>query len=252
MNPTWQTADGSIRLYCADCLSILPQLEAGSVVTDPPYGNRNTFGKQYRTDGIRTLQFAWDGPHVNTAVVSALEMATRDAEAFFCFCGISQVSELELVLSSRFTVKPAAWVKNCPPPALPGNWWPSGFELAIYGYRSGAWFGDTNTSRSNVFRTDTYRFGSRANEKVDHPTQKWLPLMDHIVRSVSRPLATCLDPFMGSGTTGVACIRTGRRFIGIEIEPKYFAIAVKRIEAELNRTPLFEPPVAIQKHLIDL
>ncbi len=55
--------------------------------------------------------------------------------------------------------------------------------------------------------------------------------------------------FMGSGTTGVACVRTGRRFIGIEKEPRYFDIAVKRIEAELNRAPLFEPPPMIQKTL---
>ena len=55
---------------------------------------------------------------------------------------------------------------------------------------------------------------------------------------------------MGSGTTGVACVRTGRRFIGIEKEPKYFAIAVKRIEAELNRFPLLEPEtVAKQREL---
>jgi len=51
---------------------------------------------------------------------------------------------------------------------------------------------------------------------------------------------TILDPFMGSGTTGVACIRTGRRFMGIEISEQYFDIAVKRIEAELNRFPLLE------------
>jgi site-specific DNA-methyltransferase (adenine-specific)/modification methylase len=54
---------------------------------------------------------------------------------------------------------------------------------------------------------------------------------------------------MGSGTTGVACVRTGRRFIGIEREPKYFEIAVKRIEAELNRVPLFEPKPKVQSEL---
>jgi DNA modification methylase len=58
---------------------------------------------------------------------------------------------------------------------------------------------------------------------------------------------TILDPFMGSGTTGVACLRTGRRFIGIEIEPRYFDIAVKRIEAELNRHPLLEPKQNVHK-----
>jgi DNA modification methylase len=60
-----------------------------------------------------------------------------------------------------------------------------------------------------------------------------------------------LDPFMGSGTTGVACVRTGRKFIGIEKEPKYFDIAVKRIEAELSRMPLFEDaPAVVQKELL--
>jgi DNA modification methylase len=62
---------------------------------------------------------------------------------------------------------------------------------------------------------------------------------------------TVLDPFMGSGTTGVACVRTGRKFIGIEKEPKYFDIAVKRIEAELSRMPLFEDaPAVVQKELL--
>ena len=56
---------------------------------------------------------------------------------------------------------------------------------------------------------------------------------------------------MGSGTTGVACVRTGRKFIGIEKEPKYFDIAVKRIEAELTRAPLFdESPAIVQRELI--
>jgi site-specific DNA-methyltransferase (adenine-specific) len=70
--------------------------------------------------------------------------------------------------------------------------------------------------------------------------------------SLPADCVTILDPFMGSGTTGVACIRTGRRFIGIEKEPKYFEIAVKRIEAELQRHTLFEePPKIVQRSLID-
>jgi site-specific DNA-methyltransferase (adenine-specific)/modification methylase len=60
---------------------------------------------------------------------------------------------------------------------------------------------------------------------------------------------TVLDPFMGSGTTGVACVRLGRQFIGVEKEERYFDIAVKRIEAELNRTPLFDPK-PVQRELI--
>jgi DNA modification methylase len=63
-----------------------------------------------------------------------------------------------------------------------------------------------------------------------------------LVQLVGRENHTILDPFMGSGTTGVAAIRLGMNFIGIEIDPHYFAIAEKRINAELNRHPLFEPP----------
>lgn len=63
---------------------------------------------------------------------------------------------------------------------------------------------------------------------------------------------TILDPFMGSGTTGVACIRLGRKFIGIERERKYFDIAVKRITEELDRLRLFEPPpVIVQRTMFD-
>ena len=146
------------------------------------------------------------------------------------------------------TPKPLAWVKKCPPPAMKGNWWPSGFELGVYAYDSGAWFGDANTKRSNVFVFDSYRFGQPG--KVEHPTQKPLGLMVRLVGGVVPPGGACLDPFMGSGTTGVACIRMDRRFMGIEIEPRYFDIAVKRIEAELNRTPLFDSKPQIRQEVL--
>ena len=70
-----------------------------------------------------------------------------------------------------------------------------------------------------------------------HKSQKPLKLILGLIAELDAQVI--LDPFMGSGTTGVACVRTGRSFIGIEKEPKYFDIAVKRIEAELNRFPLF-------------
>ena len=62
----------------------------------------------------------------------------------------------------------------------------------------------------------------------------------YIVQSIVAPGCVAIDPFMGSGTTGVACVRTGRKFIGVEIDEGYFNIAVKRIKAELSRQPLLE------------
>lgn len=79
-----------------------------------------------------------------------------------------------------------------------------------------------------------------AAECVDHPTQKPNKLVRNLV---NRTEGTILDPFMGSGTTGVACAKLGRRFIGVEIEPKYFDIACKRIEEAYKQPDMFiEPP----------
>ncbi len=70
----------------------------------------------------------------------------------------------------------------------------------------------------------------RFNTEVgSHPTQKPVALMEYMVKTYSDAGDTVLDPFMGSGTTGVACVKTGRKFIGIEKEPKYFEIAKRRI-----------------------
>ena len=88
---------------------------------------------------------------------------------------------------------------------------------------------------------DVWRF--KLERECVHPTQKPIALMRHIVKVSSRQGSTVLDPFMGSGTTGVACARLGRKFIGIEIEPKYFDIACKRIEDAYRQGDMFiEPP----------
>ncbi len=248
--PEWQTEDGSIRLYHGDYLEILPTLEPGSVdalVTDPPYSIANEFGEQNRLDGTRKLQWSWDNEctpeYIAMRVGASLDSLKRSA-SFACWCGDDQVGLLLHEFRSRnFIPKKMAWVKKCPPPAMKGNWWPSGFELGFYGYRNSAWFGDNDPKRCNVWLHDSYRYGQPG--KVDHPTQKPLKLMEMLVNSIVPPAGLAIDSFMGSGTTGVACVILGRRFIGIEKERKYFDIAVKRITDELGKTRLFEPPPKI-------
>lgn len=75
------------------------------------------------------------------------------------------------------------------------------------------------------------------NEKTDHPTQKPVALYEYLIKTYTNPGETVLDFTMGSGTTGVACIQTGRNFIGVEMDAKYFEIAKRRIEAA--QPPLF-------------
>lgn len=233
---------GDATLYLGDCREILPTLgRVDAVISDPPYGIAHKFGSAIGSDGgRRTLQFAWDGPQTIPVVLQSVELAAPLADAQFWFCGLEQASHISaLLLAAGMVSKPAAWVKECPPPAGLGNWWPSGYELAVYAYRSGAWFGDDDPKRSNVFVADSYRHGQPG--KVDHPTQKPLGLIERIVSALVRPDGVALDCFMGSGTTGVAALRLGRRFIGIEIEPRYFDIACRRIEAEHRRPRLALP-----------
>ena len=100
------------------------------------------------------------------------------------------------------------------------------------------------------FRRDWSGFSRLASVgKSSHPNEKPVELMAWCVEMTTA--GTILDPFMGSGTTGVACVRTGRKFLGVEKEEKYFRIACKRIQDELERYPLLEQaPSIIQRDLL--
>jgi site-specific DNA-methyltransferase (adenine-specific) len=114
---------------------------------------------------------------------------------------------------------------------------------------AGMAFGDSGGA-SRFFYCAKASRGERGQGNT-HPTIKPLKLMEWLCRLTATPTGgTVLDPFLGSGTTALACLRTGRRCIGIERDPGYVAIAVKRIEAELNRAPLFDPPTPVQGELV--
>ena len=223
-----------ITLYHGDCLDVLPGLEPGSVdviYADPPYGIALRLGEMKGSSGTRKLQFDWDTPVVVDDVRSGLTSAFRVAHSragCFVWVGFDTAERyVEPARRAGFTVKPAAWVKKCPPPAGKGNWWPSGFELAYYGYRTGANFSDDDTKRCNVWVADSYRHGQPG--KVNHPTQKPLQLVGRHLAALTPPAGIVLDPFAGSGTTLVAAKTLGLRAIGIELEEEYCEIAADRL-----------------------
>ena len=233
---------GDATLYMGDCLDILPTLQkVDAVITDPPYEIRNKFGTS-DLYGTRRMEFHFDEAGVTDAVVlPAIHAALERATSFHIFCDPEQYAGLAAIARVLgFTPKPWAKQKLCAPPPMPGNWWPSAFELAMYGYKPGAYFGDQTAGRKNLMVFDSYRHGIRASEKVAHPTQKWLPMMVYLVNAITPPGGTVLDAFMGSGTTGVAAAELGRSFIGIEREQAYFDIACRRIEQAYKQRPLFE------------
>lgn len=231
---------GGITIYHGDSkevLSDLPLSEDGYnvMVTDPPYSLPWRYGTNNSPKGNRKMEFDFDKEgNATPGVLDIISLYLHRYKALHVFCGAMQYGQIaQLVLNHGMTVKPWVWVKKCHPPAAPGNWWPSGFELAMYGFKQGAWFGDQNPSRCNVYHSDTYRHGIRAYEKVGHPTQKWLPMIRFIIESIVPPDGVVVDPFMGSGTTLRAAKDLGRKAIGIEIEERYCEVAAKRLSQEV-------------------
>ena len=226
MNPTWQSDDGSIQLYCADCLAVLPTLAAGSVdavVTDPPYGiilsgKRAKMRGGGQTTRLLTYSTAFDDTpdYIKSTVLPALAECKRIARSVALTPGIRNLwlyppaDDLGGFYSAASTGV-GRWGFTCIMPIL------------YYGkdpYLS-ACMGSRPNSCGQTYPND-------ANEQ-EHPCAKPIRMIRWLVERTSLPRCAVLDPFMGSGTTGVACVQTGRRFIGIEIEPKYFDIAVRRI-----------------------
>lgn len=111
-----------------------------------------------------------------------------------------------------------------------------GTKTSIYGKADKETFYDS----SSRYPTQLLEIRNRTEGKL-HPTQKPVALMEYLIKTYTNEGDTVLDFTMGSGTTGVACVNTGRRFIGIELDPGYFAIAEKRIQeaqdAQADRSP---------------
>ena len=112
------------------------------------------------------------------------------------------------------------------------------------------------TSHARAIRKFTWTWAGFIRQQPEeryHPTQKPLALMAWVIQNYTPQGATVFDPFMGSGTTGVACVRTGRRFIGCEIDPTYYAIAQRRIAEAQMQPPLFphEPQAKHEQLALD-
>ncbi len=206
-------------LYLGDCREILPLLpKVDAVVTDPPYGL-----------GKRMSGGTWA-----TKATHYADMHKWDLEANQAW--IDDILELRVPSiiwgANYFSVPPSRQWLIWKKPHFPTM---ADCELA--------WCSEDGNAR--VFD------GLRSYGEKTHPTEKPLPLMEWCLDTFPKA-RTILDPFMGSGTTGVACAKLGRRFIGIELEPRYFDIACKRIDDAYRQPRLFkdEPPKPKQETLI--
>jgi site-specific DNA-methyltransferase (adenine-specific) len=207
---------GNATLYLGDCRDILPTLpKVDAVITDIPYGEVNR-----KSSGLRNLDKG--AADVETCSLEEVLSLLLLGQSAYVWCGTEQVSELRAgLVAAGYSTRLGVWEKSNPSPMNGQYLWLSALECCVYGKRAGAHFAEF--CKPPVWRGPTA-------EKDDHPTPKPVWLMERQILASVRPGGYVLDGFMGSGTTGVACMNLGRSFIGIEREPKYFDIACRRIE----------------------
>jgi len=234
---------GPCRLIQGDCLDVLPMLgKVDAVVTDPPYGVN--LGKTDGTGGKHGLtRGAYLGtedtyPEFVSMVVPRISTAIRIAKRAAVFTG-PHIHEQDKPDAIGGVYCSAACGRH--------SWGFKNFlPVLLYGVAPDLQFGAKYPTA----------IASNATAKENcHPCPKPLEWMEWLVLLASRDAEVILDPFMGSGTTGVACIRTDRQFIGIEKEPKYFDIACKRItdawQLKCSELPFDDVPKLRQRELVE-
>lgn len=204
---------GEATLYLGDCRDVLPFIQfADALITDPPYGlgdrwkgGRATTRARWKlNDGGELMAWDDDAPEEIPEIVAHARKSIIWGGHYF-----------KLPPSRAWLV----WNK------IIRNWSSGECELA--------W-----TNLDQPVRAFDYSHGELATEGKVHPTQKPLPLMKWCLSFVP-DAELILDPYMGSGSTGVAAVKAGRRFIGIERDPKFFAIACRRIRDAYAQPDLF-------------
>jgi DNA modification methylase len=239
---------GDCTLYLGDCLEVMPTLDkVNHIISDPPYEK-----EAHRPD--RRVQ------NKNGLIAGALsfEKITDDIRENVCFLASDIINgwfiafcQAEGVAPWRDCIeaanmkykRPMIWIKPDGMPQFNGQCAGMGYESMV-----SAWAGKGRSYWNGGGRHGVFTFPKDEGVKPVHETQKPIKLMLELTQLFTNEQETILDPFMGSGTTGVACAKLGRKFIGIELDEDYFNIACERIKKAYEQPDLFiETPSKIEQ-----
>lgn len=237
-------------MYRGDCIDVMQTLdEVDHVICDPPYekeahtkarrllkdatqrkGARNT-GEVRKID--QPLEISFAAITEDERSLAAEDMAKVAKRWVIAFCQIEAVGKwrTSFELSGLEWVRGGIWRKPNGMPQMTGDRPAVGFECLAIAHPNGRKKKWNGGGKHAVW---TYPVDQNVGGvgRHEHPTQKPIALMIDLVSDFTDPGETILDPFAGSGTTGVACLRLGRRFIGVEKDEKYFELACERLRAE--------------------
>jgi len=237
----------NFEIHHGDCLRLLRGMEPKSVdhiITDPPYEEeahtrgRRLLGKQ--TNGKRTVEYGaldFDRLTDEHREESARLMVAVCRGWLLVFCQAEAVSAWRDAIEAgggRY-MRAMVWIKPDGAPQFTGDRPGMGYESIV-----AAWCGDGRSSWNGGGRHGVFRHAQRdSNHPKEHMTQKPVALMRELVSLFTNPGQTIADPYMGSGTTGVAAIGLGRGFIGAEMESRHVSTAKSRIEVAAAQGSLF-------------
>ena len=215
----------NIELIQGDCLELMKNIEDGSidlVITDPPYGINLTpqreNGKFKNTKVINDDNLNW-----LSTLVDELYRVSKNTVCIFC--GWQTIDKFKLAFEKKFIVKNIlVWNKDW---FGMGNNYRPNYELILLLCKT-----NVKTKSKNKSNILTYR--RLSPQKMKHSCEKPIPLLEDLILELSDENNIILDCFMGSGSTGEACLCNNRKFIGVEIDEKYFNIAKDRIEKCLD------------------
>lgn len=226
---------GNATLYLADCMDVLPSIDkVDAVITDPPYG----VGFKYKShdDSPESYEGGYDNWLMN--IIGLCEKKCTPGSPVFIWQSGTHMHKFSkrflrdwrlFVAAKNFVqMRPTAMQWSFDPVIV---WWIDGEK---------PWSEGTANRDFHIANTAPI-IGQASNIERGHPCPRPLDQVIHIVNQWCKHKSIVLDPFMGSGTTGVAAIQMGRKFIGIEREESYFNIACERIEQATKQASLFEP-----------
>lgn len=206
---------------CFDGLKRIPSNSVQLVLTDIPYNEVNR-----DSNGLRNL----DKKEADVLDIDVCELTRllcdKTSGSIYMFCGINQVSDIRRTMDEQgLSTRLLIWEKTNPSPMNGEKLWLSGIECCVYGKKSGATF---NARCKNAVLKFPTQQGSI------HPTMKPVKLFEHLIRISSNIDDVVLDPFMGSGTTAVACLQNCRKFIGFELCKDYYDASIERVNKITN------------------
>ncbi|MCD6085519.1 site-specific DNA-methyltransferase [bacterium] len=235
------------KLYLGDSYKLIKQIPTASVdliLTDPPYNlspySTGNIELSWRKD-LNNDVAEWDKVEFKPEDwVKEFKRVLKPKGNIFAFCSYNLLGKWHEAFDPEFdTFQFMVWHKTNPPPKVFKAGFLNSCELIVCMWNKGHTWNFTNQKEMHNFIEAPICMGRERWKNPVHPTQKPVRILEHIIKIASNKGDVVFDPFMGVGSTGVVALNLGRKFIGIEIDERYFKAAEKRLKNTASKLRLF-------------